>query len=59
MCQGEYQMFWLFRDYRSPSGKVMEAHGYSIEHDTDRSFVVWFEGEECKFVELKDIEPLR
>ncbi len=52
-------MFWVFRVYRSPSHKVYEAFGNQIMHSTDRSFVVWFDGGECTFVELQNIEPPR
>lgn len=57
--QNQYKMFWVFRVYRSPSHKVYEAFGNQIMHSTDRSFVVWFDGGECTFVELQNIEPPR
>ena len=31
----------------------------NIMHDTDRSFVVWLDGDEYKYVELQKIEPPR
>ena len=36
-----------------------ELYGNQICHDTDRSFVVWFDEEECKYIELKEIKPIR
>lgn len=47
------------RVYRSPSNKAYELYGNQICHDTDRSFVVWFDEEECKYIELKEIKPIR
>ena len=55
--QNQYRMFWLFRVYRAPSHKAYETFNNQIMHDTDRNFTVWFEGDECKFVELQNIEP--
>jgi len=55
----QYKMFWLFRVYRSPSHKAYEAFGRDIMHDTDRSFVVWHDEDEYKYVELQNIEPPR
>ena len=49
----------MFRVYRSPSNKAYELYGNQICHDTDRSFVVWFDEEECKYIELKEIKPIR
>lgn len=54
-----YKLFWVFRVYRSPSNKAYELYGNQICHDTDRSFVVWFDEEGCKYVELKEIKPIR
>lgn len=51
--QNQYTMFWLFRVYRSPSNKAYETFGRDIMHDTDRSFVVWLDGDEYKYVELQ------
>lgn len=39
--------------------KKNELYGNQICHDTDRSFVVWFDEEECKYIELKEIKPIR
>lgn len=55
----QYKMFWLFRVYRSPSHKAYEAFGRDIMHDTDRSFVVWYDKDEYKHIELQNIEPPR
>ena len=55
----QYKMFWLFRVYRSLSHKGYEAFGRDIMHDTDRSFVVWHDEDEYKYVELQNIEPSR
>lgn len=57
--KNQYKMFWLFRVYRSPSHKAYEAFGRDIMHDTDRSFVVWNDEGEYKYVELQNIEPPR
>ena len=57
--QNQYKMFWLFRVYRSPSHKAYEAFEREIMHDTDRSFVVWYDNNEYKYVELQTIEPPR
>lgn len=54
-----HKLFWVFRVYRSPSNKAYELYGNQICHDTDRSFVVWFDEEGCKYVELKEIKPIR
>ena len=53
-----YKLFWAFRVYRSPSHKAYELYGNQICHDTDRSFVVWFDEEGCKYIELKEIKPI-
>lgn len=57
--ENQYKMFWLFRVYRSPSHKAYEAFDREIMHSTDRSFVVWLDGGEYKYVELQNIEPPR
>lgn len=51
-------MFWLFRVYRSPSSKAYELYGNDITHDTDRSYIVWFDEEKSRYIELKEIEPV-
>ena len=35
------------------------VYGNQICHDTDRSFVVWFDEDACKYIELKEIKPIR
>lgn len=57
--QNQYKMFWLFRVYRTPSHKAYEAFGRDIMHNTDRSFLVWYDDNEYKYVELQMIEPPR
>ena len=57
--ENSYKLFWVFRVYHSPSNKAYELYGNQICHDTDRSFVVWFDEEECKYIELKEIKPIR
>lgn len=57
--QNQYKMFWLFRVYRTPSNKAREAFGRNIMHSTDRSFVVWNNEDEYKYVELKNIDSPR
>ena len=57
--QNQYKLFWLFRVYRSPSHKAYEAFEREIMHDTDRCFVVWYDNDEYKYVELQTIEPPR
>lgn len=54
-----YKLFWVFRVYRSPSHKAYELYGNQICHDTDRSFAVWFDKEGCKYIELKEIKPIK
>ena len=48
-----------YKKNHSPSNKAYELYGNQICHDTDRSFVVWFDEEECKYIELKEIKPIR
>ena len=43
--ENDYRMFWVFRVYRSPSSKAYELYGNDITHDTDRSYIVWFDEE--------------
>lgn len=57
--ENSYKLFWVFRVYRSPSHKAYELYGNQICHDTDRSFVVWFDEDACKYIELKEIKPIR
>ncbi len=57
--KNEYKMFWLFRVYRTPSHKAYEALGRDIMHDTDRSFVVWYDDDEYRYIELQTVEPPR
>ncbi len=54
--QNQYKMFWLFRVYRSPSRKAYEVFGGDIMHNTDRTFVIWYDIEEYKYVELQNID---
>jgi len=51
-------MIWVFRVYRSPSSKAYELYGNDITHDTDRSYIVWFDEEKSRYIELKEIEPV-
>ena len=55
--ENDYRMFWVFRVYRSPSSKAYELYGNDITHDTDRSYIVWFDEEKSRYIELKEIEP--
>ena len=57
--ENNYKIFWVFRVYRCPSSKAYELYGNQICHDTDRSYAVWFDGENCKYMELKEINPDR
>lgn len=56
--ENDYRMFWVFRVYRSPSSKAYELYGNDITHDTDRSYIVWFDEEKSRYIELKEIEPV-
>ena len=51
-----YKLFWVFRVYRSPSSKAYELYGNDITHDTDRSYIVWFDEDKSRYIELKEIE---
>ena len=48
----------MFRVYRSPSSKAYELYGNKITHDTDRSYLVWFDEGKSKYIELKEIKPV-
>lgn len=56
--ENDYRMFWVFRVYRSPSSKAYELYRNDITHDTDRSYIVWFDEEKSRYIELKEIEPV-
>lgn len=56
--ENDYRMFWVFRVYRSPSSKAYELYGNDITHDTDRSYIVWFDEEKSRYIELKESEPV-
>ena len=56
--ENDYRMFWVFRVYRSPSSKAYELYGNKITHDTDRSYLVWFDEGKSKYIELKEIKPV-
>lgn len=56
--ENDYRMFWVFRVYRSPSSKAYELYGNDITHDTDRSYIDWFDEEKSRYIELKEIEPV-
>ena len=36
----------------------MTEYGSDITHDTDRSYIVWFDEEKSRYIELKEIEPV-
>lgn len=46
-----YKLFWLYRVYREPSAKARERYK-KILRDTDKTYIVWIEGEEYKYKEL-------
>lgn len=54
--KNQYEIFWLFEVFRSPSYKAYERFDNEIMHDTDRNFVVWMKEGEYKFMELQSIE---
>ena len=54
--KNQYEIFWLFEVFRSPSYKAYERFDNGIMHDTDRNFVVWMKEGEYKFMELQSIE---
>lgn len=52
-----YVLFWLVRVQRGPTHRAYELLRDNIMYNTDRSFVVWRDGEVYKWKELKSIEP--
>lgn len=52
-----YVLFWLVRVQRGPTHRAYELFRDNIMYNTDRSFVVWRDGEVFKREELKRIEP--
>lgn len=53
-----YTPFWLYRVYRSPSSKAYELYKNQILHDTDRTFIIWFEKDELKYQLLHEVKPI-
>ena len=39
--KNQYEIFWLFEVFRSPSYKAYERFDNGIMNDTERNFVVW------------------
>ncbi len=54
----KYKMFWLYRLYREPSPKATERFP-NIQHSTDRTYLVWKEGEGFKSKELLPVQLVR
>lgn len=46
-----YKLFWLYRVYREPSAKARERYK-KIIRDTDKTYLVWMDGEEYQYKEL-------
>lgn len=58
LSANKYKMFWLFRLYREPSPKARERFS-DIQHSTDRTYLVWEDGNEYKSKELLPVQPIR
>lgn len=58
LATNKYKMFWLYRLYREPSPKARERFP-DIQHSTDRTYLVWKEGEVFKSKELFLVQPVR
>lgn len=52
----EYWMFWIFRQLKEPSLKATEHYGDGIYCRSDRTFIVWFDGDKCVSKELFDVK---
>ncbi len=49
---------WLFRSYKEPSPKAREKFD-NLVHSSDKTFMVWQEGDQLRFKELLPLEPER
>lgn len=54
----DLKLFWLFRVYREPSPKARERYE-GIMHSSDRTYLVWLEGEHFNYKMLLPIDPIR
>ena len=57
ISDNKYAIFWLLRVQRGPTHRAYELFRDKIMFNIDRSFLVWYNGEEYKWEELKNIEP--
>lgn len=54
----KYKPFWIYREIKEPSFKATERYGKDFNYRSDRTFFIWFEGDECKYKELaEDVTP--
>ena len=58
VATNKYKMFWLYRLYKEPSPKARERFP-DIQHSTDRTYLVWKDGEVFKSKELLPVQPVR
>lgn len=58
LATNKYKMFWLYRLYKEPSPKARERFP-DIQHSTDRTYLVWKDGEVFKSKELLPVQPVR
>lgn len=58
LAANKYKMFWLYRLYKEPSPKARERFP-DIQHSTDRTYLVWKEGEVFRSKELLPVQPVR
>ena len=58
LTEAELMPVWLFRLYREPSPKARERFE-NLMHSSDKSFMVWQEGNQFRFKELLPLEPER
>ena len=54
----ELMPVWLFRSYKEPSPKASEKFD-NLVHSSDKTFMVWQEGDQLRFKELLPLEPER
>lgn len=58
LTEAELMPVWLFRLYREPSPKARERFD-NLMHSSDKTFMVWQEGNQFRFKELLPLEPER
>lgn len=53
----KYMPFWVFREFREATINAIKIYGSEIDIQFERTFLVWFEGQKCKYKELINLEP--